>query len=147
MGSYEGIKMIKTFRGTVEEKINLKTIRGEVGYRIVKFQIMGHEPGVSVQESVVLVWKKEQSTVTGAIDFTDVDLLGAAVLQMHDSSAYQFTTDVIFDKEIFNQDIFITHKDVDGTRLCNYYLELEEVKLDLNQNTVATLKDIRNHAQ
>jgi len=28
----------------------------------------------------------------------------------------------------------------------NYYIELEQVKLDLNENTVATLKDIRNIA-
>jgi len=27
---------------------------------------------------------------------------------------------------------------------CNYYLELEQFKLDLNENTVATLKNIRN---
>jgi hypothetical protein len=43
----------------------------------------------------------------------------------------------------FNQDIFITLGSQSGAS-CNYYIELEQVKLDLNENTVATLKDIRN---
>jgi hypothetical protein len=30
-----------------------------------------------------------------------------------------------------------------GSEDCNYYLELEQIKLDLNQSTVATLKDMR----
>ena len=30
------------------------------------------------------------------------------------------------------------------SRPVNYYVELEQMKLDLNENTVATLKDIRN---
>ena len=45
----------------------------------------------------------------------------------------------------FNQDIFVTC-DTGSTsgESCNYYIELEQIKLDLNENTVATLKDIRN---
>ena len=41
----------------------------------------------------------------------------------------------------FNQDIYITCK---SSGNMNYYMELEQIKLDLNENTVATLKDIRN---
>jgi len=33
---------------------------------------------------------------------------------------------------------------VDYTASINYYIELEQIKLDMNANTVATLKDIRN---
>ena len=40
--------------------------------------------------------------------------------------------------------MYITHSEVNGSAACNYYIELEQVKLDLGQNTVATLKDIRN---
>ena len=36
---------------------------------------------------------------------------------------------------------------VDETGLVNYYIELEQMKLDLSENTVATLKDIRNIEQ
>ena len=42
---------------------------------------------------------------------------------------------------IFNQDIYVTNY---GSGAMNYYIELEQIKLDLNENTVATLKDIRN---
>jgi len=150
MECYEGATMIKTFRGLIvdggQDTIVLHTNDGSTGYRIVKFQIMGVNPGAggSTQESVVQIWKVEQTTVTGEIDFSNNVLLGVAVLMQNDSSAYQFSTDVIFDKEIFNQDIYITHKDQDVSISCNYYLELEQVKLDLSENTVATLKDIRN---
>ena len=51
---------------------------------------------------------------------------------------------VIFDQEIFNQDIFVTHKIRNGTGSVNYYIELEQISLTLDENTVATLKDIRN---
>ena len=51
---------------------------------------------------------------------------------------------VTFDNEIFNQDIYVTNKGQDNPSPVNYYIELEVVKLDLNENTVATLKDIRN---
>jgi len=151
MECHEGTTMIKTFRGSLADNgidtIVLHTNDGSTGYKIVKFQIMGEEPGNSIQESIVQIFKVAQTTASGVIDFSDNTLLGVAILQMHDSSAYQFTTDVIFDREIFNQDIYVTHKDVDGTRPCNYYLELEQVKLDLSENTVATLKDIRNAAR
>ena len=31
-----------------------------------------------------------------------------------------------------------------GTSGVNYYIELEQIKLDIGESTVATLKDIRN---
>jgi len=148
MECYEGATMIKTFRGQIADNgidtIVLHTNDGSMGYRIVKFQIMGEEYGIGIQESVVQIFKVPQTVASGVINFSDNTLLGAAVIQMHDSSSYQFETDVFFDKEIFNQDIYVTHKDIDGVRPCNYYLELEQIKLDLSENTVATLKDIRN---
>jgi len=138
-----------SFRGLLEdggqETISLQTNKGLLGYRIVKFEIMASAPGITTQESVVMIWKDKQSTVVGTVDFSNNRLLGAAILQHHDSSAYQFTTDVIFDNEIVNQDIYVTHKDVDVGQPCNWYLELEQFALDLNEATVATLKDIRNN--
>ena len=44
----------------------------------------------------------------------------------------------------FNQDVYVTFKKTAGTSPTNYYIELEQVKLALDENTVATLKDIRN---
>ena len=48
------------------------------------------------------------------------------------------------DRDVFNQDIYITAVDNGGSQDCNFYLELETMTLDLNENTLVTLKDIRN---
>jgi hypothetical protein len=46
--------------------------------------------------------------------------------------------------ELFNQDIYISNVDSIGSNAMNYYIELEQSTLSLDENTVATLKDIRN---
>ena len=51
---------------------------------------------------------------------------------------------IIFDKEIINQDIFITAAVSSSADPTNYYLELEQIKLDSNETAVATLKNIKN---
>jgi hypothetical protein len=139
--------MIKTFRGILQDggqdQIRLSTKKGKVGYRIIKFQVMGYEPGITTQESVVMAWKTEQSSVVGVVDFSDADLLATGLLMLHDSSAYQFTTDVIFDHQIVNQDIYITHKDVDTGQPCNYYLEMEVIPLSDMGAEYTTIKSLR----
>ena len=50
---------------------------------------------------------------------------------------------VIFDNEIFNQDIYVTNYDAATGESMNYYIELEVLNLDLAEATVATLKDMR----
>jgi len=141
---------IVSFRGLIAdnatETIVLHTNNGSTGYRIVKFELMLHKPGVLIQESVVEIHSTVPTSPTGIVDFSNNTLLAAGVLQGHDSSAYQFVQQTIFDNIIFNQDIYVTHIDVDGTAPVNYYIELEQMPLDLNENTVATLKDIRNVA-
>jgi hypothetical protein len=145
---------IKTFRGLIKDQgqdtINLHTPDGSMGYRIVKFQIFFTAPGSDSQDSVVQIWKSEQAAVpaTPDIDFSDQNLLAVGQLVQAASVLYQTTTGpIIFDREIFNQDIYVTHIDSESAYPCNYYIELEQVRLDLNENTVATLKDIRNTAQ
>ena len=45
---------------------------------------------------------------------------------------------------MFNQDIYVTAVDASGSnRATNYYLELEQFKLNDIETTMATLKDIR----
>jgi len=154
MECYEGATMIKTFRGLLaqdtQDTILLHTNDGSTGYRITKFQIMNKEAGASAaeMESTVKIYKVSQSTIDAEIDFSENTLLGAAQLGTHASfGTYAQSTIIIFDKEIFNQDIYITHKNLHSDNApCNYYIELEQVKLDLNSNTVATLKDMRNTA-
>jgi len=144
---------IKTFRGKIADRgqdiINLHTTNGAMGYRIVKFQIFFTAPGSDSQDSVVQIWKTEQAAVpaTPDIDFSDQNLLAVGQLVQAASVLYQTTTGpIIFDREIFNQDIYVTHIDSESSYPCNYYIELEQIRLDLNENTVATLKDIRNIA-
>ena len=141
---------IKTFRGLMaddtQDTIVLHTNDGSTGYRIVKFEIMTKEPYAgATAEHVIKVYKTQQSTIDGVVDFSNQTLLGVAIINNH-TTGYQYPTipTVIFDQEIFNQDIYVTHKDMDAGVACNYYLELEQVKLDLSESTVATLKDIRN---
>ena len=138
--------MIKTFRGRLpddsQDTIVLHTNDGSTGYRIVKFEALSNYPRGNSPESVLKIYKVSQSTNTDTIDFNDQTLLAALFYEGNANDYYTNQTDVIFDREVFNQDIYITCRVDDGTM--NYYLELEQVKLDLSESTVATLKDIRN---
>ena len=140
--------MIKTFRGLIADKaqdtIVLHTNDGSTGYRITKFEVMSQNPGSDNTEGACKIYKVKQATVDGTIDFSDNTLLAAVEYHKSDNQIYPLSVNVIFDQEIFNQDIYITWDDnLTGVSL-NYYIELEQVKLSLDENTVATLKDIRN---
>jgi hypothetical protein len=107
---------------------------------------MGNKPGAEDYEAVMKVYKVSQATNDAEINFSDNTLMAAATYQGNTAAFnYPTTQFVIFDNEIFNQDIYITLKDLQSNDV-NYHLELEQIKLDLNENTVATLKDIRNVA-
>jgi len=147
--------MIKTFRGLlgdgVQDKILLRTNDGSTGYRIVKFEIIPEKPGETAvyYESVVKIWKIDQTTqgrsVDAVIDFSDNTLMAAALFGADTAThAFYGPSVIIFDQEVFNQDIYITNKDIQADAGMNYYIELEQIKLDLSESTVATLKDIRN---
>ena len=143
---------IKTFRGLVasgaQDTIVLHTNDGSVGYRIVKFILMPNAPMNADAEHVVKIYKTSQTAFTATVDFSDNRLLGAGQMANATSGYYNTAYDqVFFDNEIFNQDIYITHVDGQGGNdPVNYFIELEQIELDLNENTVATLKDIRNLA-
>lgn len=142
---------IVSFRGVLasgaQDTIALQTNNGLIGYKITKFQIMPKDPSFATVKFVVKIYKTDQ---TGAIDdtvnFSDNRLLAAASFNEAPNSQDQagYTT-IIFDSEKFNQNIYVTNFDNGGESLpVNYYFELEQMKLDLNEQTVATLKDIRN---
>jgi len=145
---------IKTFRGLIadaaQDTIVLHTNDGSTGYRIVKFQIMVTEPGEQSSEHTLKIFTISQTlaSINNTIDFSDQTLLGVGWLGFGASTGPTNIIVTIFDNNVFNQDIYITCSDVGGfAKPCNYYIELEQVKLDLNENTVATLKDIRNVVQ
>jgi len=145
---------ILTYKGLManatQETILLSTRKGEVGYRIRKFQLMSKNFGHSAYEveSTVKIYKDEQSTINSTVDFSDNRLLAAAQLGVSgDPGVYGVAKIAIFEQEIFNQDIYITHSNEHSDAApVNYYLELEVIKLDESQAMVATLKDIRNNS-
>ena len=139
--------MIKSFRGQLadeeQDTIRLSTKNGLTGYKINKFQIMHVEPGQQDAEHTIKLYMYKQETVDNNIDFDDATLLGAAYLTDDKATLGTTSTVIVFDNVTFNEDIFITHEDTGGSQPCNYYLELEQVRLDLSEATVATLKDMR----
>jgi len=140
---------IKTFRGLIasgaQDTIVLHTNDGSTGYRIVKFQCIQAEPGELSVEQTLKIYKVSQTTVDNTIDFSNQTLLAVGLWHKSSGEAYNPSETIIFDTEIFNQDIYVTNSDVGGSAAAaNYYIELEQIKLDLSENTVATLKDIRN---
>ena len=143
---------IKSFRGQLTNneirKIFLHTNTGSTGYRINKMQIFTAKPGIGDVDHVVQVFTVNQTAASADVDFENQTLLGAAFLR-EDADATNITarmSDIaVFDNVTFNQDIYITLKNArNNAKDCNFYIELEQVKIDLTENTVATLKDIRN---
>jgi len=147
MECHEGTAMIKSYRGLIADgaidTILLHSNDGSMGYRIVKLAVMPYNLNSST-EAAIKIYKTPQDTATFDFDFSDNTLLAAAYYTVNASAdSYPEDHHVIFDQEIFNQDLYITHKNNDNVPM-NYYLELEQVSLSLNENTVATLKDMRN---
>tara|TARA_Y100001937_G_C6938136_1_gene249106 strand:- start:23 stop:466 length:444 start_codon:yes stop_codon:yes gene_type:complete len=139
---------VKSFRGLMGdgdiETISLHTNDGSTGYKIIKLQLFAANPGLVNQEMVVKVFSIPQTTATSATDFSDNTLLAVSYYKAHEAPNNNFMTTTIFDNAKFNQDIHLTCKDASTGESVNYYIELEQVKLSLDENTVATLKDIRN---
>lgn len=144
--------IIKSFAGLLQEddieQIHLSTNDGRTGYRIKKFQGMPFDTGGTTNtsnEAVLKIFSVPQTTAVQTVDFSDQTLLGV-VYFLRDQGVVAVTSDtIIFDNKVFNQDIFITYSDAQtNTQGFNFYLELEQMPLDLNEQTVATLQDIRN---
>tara|TARA_R100001530_G_scaffold92695_1_gene64380 strand:- start:68 stop:517 length:450 start_codon:yes stop_codon:yes gene_type:complete len=143
---------IKSFRGKLEaslttnfiETIRLATKDGSTGYKITKFMLMAPDASENI-EGVIKVYKIPQTTVDANVDFSDNALLAAGFISQSSTDQTNPNDQTIyFDNEIFNQDLFIYNAPGDYSADVNYYIELEQIKLDLGENTVATLKDIRN---
>ena len=132
--------MIKTFRGILVDggidKIRLSTKKGKIGYRIVIFSLMPKNPGGAVQDSVIQIFKVPQTTAVATVDFSDQTLLAVAVYSQHSTLYAAGLQHVIFEREIFNQDIYITHKDEAVGADCNYYIELEVLNLSANTSRI-----------
>ena len=142
--------VVKTYRGLLasgaQERIKLQTSAGKVGYRIVKFQIMPDDPFTETVKLVVKIFKSTQSTIDDTVNFTDSDLLGVATsMETADLDQAGYGV-IIFDREVFNQDIFITNFEATAAESANYYLELEVIPLASDEAAITTVKAMRGSA-
>jgi len=131
---YTGTGKMHSFRGLLadgdQRKISIQGSVGAIAWRITKFNLMPSAPGTVSSEHVVKVYREEQSSVDGLVNFTDAELLGAAYYNANVSGGdIDYVPPVIFDNDLFSRNIYITHSDVQGAGSVNYYIELEEVKI------------------
>ena len=148
MECYEGATMNKTYRGQLADggvdEIHLRTNKGDIGYKIVKFELLPEQPGNQAAEAVVTI-SRINFTPLSTIDLTDGDILAVGVYAAGAGAGNAYNQFIIMDQEIFNQNIFIGNQDIQNFKM-NYYLELEQVKLNENESTMATLQSMRRLA-
>jgi len=137
---YTGTGKVHSFRGLLgdgevsgvdgQEKIRIQGSVGSIAWRITKFALMFNSPGAASVEHVVKIYREEQTTVDGVVDFTNDELLAAGFLSAHSgATSYPEDLNVIFDNALFVRNIWITHVETANSESCNYYIELEEVKV------------------
>jgi len=138
--------MIKSFRGKLadggQDTIRLSTNKGQIGYKIKKFQVIGPDSHENI-EATIKIYKYKQDTFNDDINLNDPTLLAVIVYIFPQHSSNTAADTIIFDNAIFNQDIFITQSGHGYQTALNYYIELEQVKLNVDEAAVATLKDMR----
>jgi len=103
--------MNKSFKNKVTDgsvtRIRLSTNNGLAGYQILKFQVMGEQPGTTNLEAVVQIFSTEKDatgakrTATNNIDFNDPTLLAACHYAKGNNTAEAQSNIVIFDNSIF----------------------------------------------
>ena len=138
---YKGTGKVHSFRGLLvnggQDEINIEGSVGAIAWRITKLNLMPRDPGFASQESLVQVWREEQTTVPTAagsatVNFSDGELVAAGFMPQGNISPVgtqgRGAIDVIFDNALFVRNIWVTHTDNEGNaNPCNYYIELEEV--------------------
>ena len=128
----------------VEQQIDLKTLKGKVGYQIKQFQVISTTPGAVVSELVGKITKVKAPNIGPSINFTNSDLMAISYTQETTSSSGGSNQIIIFDNEITNQNIFVSISDAgSGTTPANYYIELETMALSDLETTKLTLQNIR----
>jgi len=131
---YKGTGQMHSFRGLLadgaQDRIRIEGATGEIAWRITKFQAFTNAPGaVSNAEHVLKIYREEASSPGDAlVDFNDAALLGAIFLPVK-TSEFLHQEHVIFDNALFTRNIYVVHNLAGGAGDCNYYIELEEVKV------------------
>jgi len=127
---YKGTGKVHSFRGLLahgdQDEISIQGSVGTIAWRITKLSLIAGAPGAGAQLSTVQVWREEQSSVVGTVNFSDNELL-AVGLYHQQTGVYGIHT--IFDNQIFARNIYVTHNESSTGQSINYYFELEEVKV------------------
>jgi len=129
---YKSTGKVHSFRGLLydggQDEINIEGSVGAIAWKITKFELMANSPVTAASESVMMIWRERQSSISSDVDFANDELLGAGVYSNQtDTTYYPDDLSVIFDNALFVRNIWITHKNETGSNSCNYYIELEEV--------------------
>ena len=151
---YKGTGKIHSFRGLLEDggqdKIGIQGPVGAVAWRIIKFQTISNQntSGGVAGEHFTFIWREKQASVSSTtpnINFENSELLG--VDWSPNNAERPFAKSIIFDNTLFVRNIYITHMDVAGSESCNYYIELEEVKVskaDMAQLSLAASRRMQS---
>ena len=125
-----------------QHTIRLTTNNGLTGYRMNKLEVIGPDANQTL-EGVIKVYTREPAAVNDDIDFNDQSLIAAAIWKSTTSANNISGVQIVMEHTIVNQDIFVVYSVGAGSGNMNYYLELEQIKLDQGEAAVATLKDMR----
>jgi len=150
---YKGTGRVHSFRGLLidgdQRKIRIQGSVGAIAWRIIKCELLIEQPGAATDyESIVKVYREEQASVDAVINFDDEELLAAGFVTGNSSQTHyaQNTPAVVFDNALFVRNIWVTHSEISGSQSCNYYIELEEVKVSqagMAQLAVASARSAR----
>jgi hypothetical protein len=142
---------IKTFRGRLdnleEDRIYLAGGADNIGFKIHKFEIMGQTPFFAESEAIMKIYTVSQAgSVDASVDMGDETLLAVSIATNDsDNPVTSGYRSVIFEQVVVNQDLFVTYKTNQGSEKCNYYIELEEVKIKDSEAAVINYKAALQH--
>ena len=105
-------KLTSDNNSTNQDQIHLSGGDENTCYRLHDLKLLATSESADISP-VVKIYKNKQSAVDENIDFTQAGLLGAAIYRQDSGNNYPPQQTILFDNEIFNQDIFITYKDND----------------------------------
>ncbi len=138
-----------SFRGKLnmgtQERLKLSTIKGKIGYKVNKLQIISTTPAAVSEEVIVKIFKKSQeTTISPTIDLSDSDIIAAVYYTNRNDTLLSGENVIIMDNEIVNQDIFVTADSANSSTIpTSYYIELETMDLSDIEATKLTLQNLR----
>jgi hypothetical protein len=130
---YKGTGKVHSFRGMLptgeQNEISIEGSVGAIAWRITKFQTMGTTPGANSPEHVSKIYREQQTSIDGTVDFRQDELLAVSLWHKSSNLQYPTTDDIIFDNALFVRNIYVSQIDIASGVLgdCSYYIELEEV--------------------